>query len=103
MLKYAANYQLSDGPTDAISREQMATIMWRYAKCKGYSVSLGEGANNIPYTDAEAVSEWAISAVQWACGYDMIQGIKENALDPSADASRVQIAAFLSRFCESIK
>ncbi len=91
------------GPTDTITREQMATIMWRYAKYKGYDVSVGENTDILSYTDAETVSDWAIPAMQWACSKDMIKGIVNNILDPAGDATRAQIAAILYRFCQTIK
>ncbi len=91
------------GPTDTITREQMAAIMWRYAKYKGYDVSVGENTDILSYTDAETVSDWAIPAMQWACSKDMIKGIVNNILDPAGDATRAQIAAILYRFCETIK
>ena len=91
------------GPDDTITREQMATIMWRYAKYKGYDVSVGDDTNILSYADAETVSDWAIPAMQWACGKDMIKGIVNNILDPAGDATRAQIATILYRFCNISK
>ena len=53
-------------PDDNITREQIAAIMFRYAKYKGYDVSVGESTNILSYTDAESISEYAIFAMQWA-------------------------------------
>ena len=91
------------GPHDVITREQLATILWRYAKSKGYDVSVGENTNILSYGDAFTVSEWAIPAMQWACGAGLIQGIASGSgmnLAHSAGATRAQVAAILQRFCE---
>ena len=54
------------GVEDALTREQMVTILWRYAKYKGYDVSIGENTNILSYGDAFEISEYAIPAMQWA-------------------------------------
>ncbi|MBQ8276498.1 MAG: S-layer homology domain-containing protein, partial [Clostridia bacterium] len=92
------------GTNDAITREQMVTIMFRYAKHKGYDVSVGENTNILSYDDAFDVAEWAIPAMQWACGSGMIQGIADGNmmnLAPQGNATRAQAAAILQRFCEN--
>ena len=93
------------GPNDPITREQMAAIMWRYAKYKGYDVSVGENTNILSYDDAFDVADWAIPAMQWACGAGLINGIADgNAmnLEPMGNATRAQAAAILQRFCENV-
>ena len=90
------------GPNDDITREQLAAILWRYAKHKGYDVSVGEDTNILSYADAEKVSEYAIPAMQWACGAGLIQGDGVN-LSPRSNATRSQVAAILHRFCELVK
>ena len=93
------------GTNDAITREQMVTIMFRYAKYKGYDVSVGENTNILSYDDAFDVAEWAIPAMQWACGSGMIQGIADGNqmnLAPQGNATRAQAAAILQRFCENV-
>ena len=93
------------GPNDIITREQMVTIMWRYAKYKGYDVSVGENTNILSYDDAFDVAEWAIPAMQWACGSGMIQGIADGNqmnLAPQGNATRAQAAAILQRYCENV-
>ncbi len=89
------------GPNDSITREQFAAILWRYAKYKGYDVSVGEDTNILSYEDAFAVSEYAIPAMQWACGAGLMQGDGIN-LTPKATATRAQAAALLQRFCENV-
>ena len=93
------------GTNDAITREQMVTIMFRYAKYKGYDVSVGENTNILSYDDAFDVAEWAIPSMQWACGSGMIQGIadgKQMILAPQGNATRAQAAAILQRYCENV-
>ena len=56
------------GANDFITREQLAAILYRYAQYKGYDVSVGEDTNILSYEDAFHISEYAIPAIQWACG-----------------------------------
>ena len=58
---------------NAVTREQLAAILWRYAQYKGYDVSVGEETNILSYADAFDISEYAIPAVQWACGAGIIK------------------------------
>lgn len=90
------------GPEDPITREQMVTILWRYAKYKGVDVSVGEDTNILSYNDAFDISEYAIPAMQWVCGEGIIHGDQGN-LTPKANAPRCQVAAILHRFCELIE
>ena len=87
-----------------ITREQLVTIMWRYAGYKDYDVSVGENTNILSYDDALDIADWAIPAMQWACGSGMIQGIAdgdEMNLEPQGSATRAQSAAILQRCCEN--
>lgn len=88
------------GPEDNITREQLAAILYRYAQVKGYDVSVGEDTNILSYADALDVSEWAIPAMQWACGSGVIEGVTEATLVPGGTATRAQVATMLIRFCE---
>ena len=90
----------SFGPNDPITREQFAAMLWRYAASAGYDVSIGENTNILSYADAMDVSEYAISAMQWACGSGVITGISEATLVPLGEATRAQAATMLMRFCE---
>ena len=89
------------GPEDAITREQLATILYNYAKFKGYDVSVGEDTNILSYNDAFDISEYAIPAMQWACGAGIIQGDGEK-LMPKDGATRAQAAAILIRFMNAV-
>ena len=89
------------GPEDNITREQLATILYRYAQAKGYDVSVGEDTNILSYTDVNDLAEYAIPAMQWACGAGVINGTGDGStLTPQGNATRAQIATMLMRFCE---
>ena len=90
----------SFGADNSITREQMAAMLYRYAQHKGYDVSIGEDTNILSYTDVSDLSEWAGSAMQWACGAGVITGAG-NALYPQSDATRAEAATMLMRFCEN--
>ena len=55
----------------------------------------------LSYADAFDVSEYAIPAMQWACGAGVISG-KDGALDPAGSATRAEVAAMLMRFCQFV-
>ena len=86
------------GPDDSITREQFAAILYRYVRYKGYDVSVGEDTNILSYEDALKVSDWAVSAMQWACGSGVINGTSESMLSPQDTATRAQAAAMIMRF-----
>ena len=88
------------GPEDNITREQLASILYRYAQSKGYDTSVGENTNILSYTDALEISEYAIPAMQWACGAGIMEG-NAGYLTPQGDATRAQVATMLMRFCEN--
>ena len=90
------------GPNDAITREQFASILWRYSKLKGYDVSVGENTNILDYEDASKVSSYAVSAMQWACGSGMISGVTSDTLVPGGVTSRAQAATMFMRYCAEI-
>lgn len=87
-------------PNDAITREQMAAILYRYAQFKGYDVSAK--ADLSVYTDAAQVSTYATDAMAWANGAQLIAGTSQATLTPAGNATRAQVATILMRFCENI-
>ena len=89
------------GTNDPITREQFAVMLYRFAQKQGYDVSVGENTNILSYADAFDVAEYAIPAMQWACGAGIINGSGAN-LNPQGDATRAQAAAMLMRFCEEV-
>lgn len=87
-------------PNNAITREQMAAILYRYAQFKGYDVSVK--ADLSVYTDAAQVSTYATDAMAWANGAQLITGTNQATLTPAGNATRAQVATILMRFCENI-
>lgn len=87
-------------PNNAITREQMAAILYRYAQFKGYDVSAK--ADLSVYTDAAQVSTYATDAMAWANGAQLITGTSATTLTPAGNATRAQVATILMRFCENI-
>lgn len=89
------------GTNDPITREQLATMLWRYAQTEGYDVSVGENTNILSYTDVADLSGYAIPAMQWAVGAGIINGTGDGStLSPKGQATRAQAAVMLMRFCE---
>ena len=101
--QWAMSNGISDGSSldQNLTREQLAVMLYRYAQYKGCDVSAGEDANILSYADAFDVSEYAIPAMQWACGAGVISG-KDGALDPAGSATRAEVAAMLMRFCQFV-
>ena len=87
-------------PNNAITREQMAAILYRYAQFKGCDVSAK--ADLSVYTDAAQVSTYATDAMAWANGAQLITGTSQATLTPAGNATRAQVATILMRFCENI-
>ena len=89
------------GTNDPITREQLATMLWRYAQSEGYDVSVGESTNILSYTDVADLADYAIAAMQWAVGAGIINGTGDGStLSPQGQATRAQAAVMLMRFCE---
>ena len=89
------------GPDNNVTREQMVTILYRYAQNKGYDVSVGESTNILSYDDAASVAQYAVPAMQWGCGSGMVQGT-DNKLLPQGSTTRAQMATMMMRFCAEI-
>ena len=88
------------GTDDPITREQLAVMLYRFAQHQGYDVSVGEDTNILSYTDAQEISEYAVPALQWACGAGILQG-GGAALSPQGQTTRAEAAAMLMRFCQT--
>ena len=91
---WAMREGVSDGtnPNDYVTREQMVTMLWRYAGEKNGSASL------IRYTDADKISSYAVEAMRWAIGNGIIEGMTSTTLEPQGTATRAQCAAIFMRF-----
>ena len=86
------------GPDDPITREQLAAIFYRYADYKGYNLTVK--GNLDKFKDADKVTDYAKTAMQWAVGSGLMKGKSGNLLDPQGTATRAEIAAMLHRFIE---
>lgn len=91
---WAMENGVSDGanPEAAITREQLATMLYRYCGSPAVSGSLSG------YADGSSVSDWAEDAMLWAIEQGLIEGIGGNKLAPAADTTRAQLAQILMRF-----
>ena len=87
-------------PGDEITRQQLVTILYRYAEAKGYDVSASADLSGYP--DADQVQDYAQPAMAWAVAENIIQGMEDGTLKPAGNASRAQIATILMRFCEDV-
>lgn len=104
-MNWAKANGVSDGtnPQVNITREQLAAMLYRYAQNKKYDVSVGEDTNILSYTDAQTITQYAIPAIQWACGAGVMNGKSGSKLDPKGYATRAEVAAMLMRFCENVE
>ena len=84
-------------PDAPVTREQLASILYRYTLYRGQDVSAGETTSFTGYGDAQAVSSYALPAMRWACGTGILQGANGK-LNPSGLATRAQLAAMLHRY-----
>ena len=97
----ASGYGNTFGTHDPITREQLAVMLYQFAQARGYDVRVGENTNILSYTDVSDVAEYAIPAMQWACGAGIISGTGDGStLTPQGQATRAQAAVMLTRFCE---
>ena len=97
--KWAMDNGISDGTNmpGVITREQLATILYRYAKQKGYDVS--KSAALTGFSDVDKVSGYAFDAMQWAVAEELLKG-SNGKLDPQGSATRAQVATILMRFMQ---
>ncbi|MBR4703859.1 MAG: S-layer homology domain-containing protein [Oscillospiraceae bacterium] len=104
-VRWAASEHIVDGygtdsfgPNDSVSREQLATILWRFAGYKGMSSTPTERVNLGVFLDAEQISGWAYDAMQWAVDAGLITGVGNDLLSPKTEAGRAQVATVLMRY-----
>lgn len=88
------------GPLNPVTREQTATILYRYVSYKGRDVSERSALSG--YVDGDAVGDWALEAVEWAVADGLISGTNTNAILPRGYATRAQIAQILARLYENL-
>ena len=78
----------------------MALIFYRYCKYKNYDVTASSELRD--FSDAEAISDWAVDAFKWVNGAGLINGISDTILSPRGNATRAQVATIFMRFCENM-
>ena len=87
------------GPTNPITREQLAVILYRFAQYLGMEAVTQE-ENLAGYADADSVSAYAVQAMNWAVGQGLVNGVGGNSLEPQGTATRAQVATILMRFAD---
>ncbi len=87
------------GPNDTMTREQLVTVIYRYAALKGNAKAPEESA--LEYSDAYEVSSWAAEAFRWAVQADIVKGDEAKRLAPKGTATRAEIATIMMRYCEN--
>ena len=96
----AVNWAAANGVVNALTREQLALILYRFAQYKGYDVT---GTSDLAaYADGSSVSGWAAEAMGWAVDAGLISGVGGNQIAPTGTASRAQVAQILMNFCENV-
>ena len=101
--QWAMENGVSDGTNmDAsLTREQLATMLYRYAQSKGYDTTQG-GMAIREYADFEQISDYAVEAMTWAVNTGLISGTSTTTLSPQGEATRAQVATILMRFIEGM-
>lgn len=93
--------ETSFAPNEPITREQLAAILYRYAELKNYDVTISDISLH-EYMDADEISAFANTAMQWANENELITGKTAVSLNPQGNATRAEVATILMRFCECI-
>ena len=87
------------GPDDNITREQLVTMLYRYAKYKGYDIS--RTSDMADFSDKEEVGAFAEEAMSWAVAENLLKG-SNGKLNPQSNANRAECAEVIQRFMENI-
>ncbi len=107
-VNWAASVEIVSGypegtfaPNQSITREQVALILCHYAEYKGYDISArGDLAK---FTDGNATHNWARDAMEWAIGAGLMSGKSDTRLDPTATATRAEVAQILKNFNSTVE
>ena len=99
---WALQAGVSDGTNggSGMTRQQMVTMLYRYAQQRGYKVS--GSANLADCPDGGSVAGYAREAMGWAVANGIVQGTADGRLNPGGVATRAHFAAFLHRFCQTV-
>ena len=94
------------GPDNVLTREQMASILFRYTQFQGGDLRDDASAGLCVFGDAATVSEYGVPAMQWAYGSGVIQGMNAAngglVLKPNGSATRAQMATMMMRYCTEV-
>lgn len=98
--EWAKTNGISDGsnPLGELTREQMVTMLYRYAKISNIDVSKGGYEGSSSYKDVSEISSYALPAMEWACKSGIIKGNEDKILNPKGTATRAEFAVILQRF-----
>ena len=109
-IRWAAAVKIVNGcsessfaPGDALTREQLAAILWRYAKSENIDVSIGENTNILSYEDVFTVSDYAIPALEWTCGSGIMSGNTISTLAPGEQVNRIFFASVLHKYAQYVE
>jgi len=89
-------------PNLKITREQLAVLLYNYAKQQGCDVTAYKELDLKLYQDAGKISDYACTALQWACGAGILKGDTSGNLKPQGTANRAEVTAMLQRFTENV-
>lgn len=97
-----SGYGSEYGVGEAVTREDFAAILYRYAEYKGYDTTQG-GMAVREFADYEEISEYAKTPVAWAVNTGIISGMGNGSVSPKTTTSRGQAAVMLMNFCKNVK
>ena len=87
-------------PTDSITRQEFAQMLYNYAKYKGYDLSAEGDLSTFP--DANSIADWAEAAMSWANGNELINGHDDGTIDAAGIGTRAQAASILMQFDQNL-
>ena len=87
-------------PDQALTREQLVVILYRYARLKGYDTA--KGKKNTDFTDKTIIEPYAQEAVEWAASIGLVNGYQDGSFRPGGKAARAEVAVILTRFCQDV-
>lgn len=87
-------------PTDSITRQEFAQMLYNYAKYKGYDLSAEGDLSTFP--DANSIADWAEAAMSWANGNQLINGHDDGTIDAAGIGTRAQAASILMKFDQNL-
>ena len=87
-------------PTDSITRQEFAQMLYNYAKYKGYDLTAAGDLSTFP--DANSIADWAEAAMSWANGNELINGHDDGTIDAAGIGTRAQAASILMQFDQNL-